>query len=163
MDWKQLFKENVLNGGKDYVQNHSVHNLTSDGGTLSADVEGLESFRVRIRLGSDTVESMECGCSYAQTGSNCKHMAAVLFAWEEMKVDEEAEQEKEEKKEFSNDSTSNNTQNIKPDSNTIANARNNITLSVDMDEVINYAIQQNGVNIISEVCVKNNLKMNSII
>lgn len=158
MDWKQLFKENVLNGGKDYVQNHSVHNLTSDGGTLSADVEGLESFRVRIRLGSDTVESMECGCSYAQTGSNCKHMAAVLFAWEEMKVDEEAEQEKEEKKEFSNDSTSNNTQNIKPDSNTIANARNNITLSVDMDEVINYAIQQNGVNIISEVCVKNNSK-----
>lgn len=50
MDWKQLFKENVLNGGKDYVQNHSVHNLTSDGGTLSADVEGLESFRVRIRF-----------------------------------------------------------------------------------------------------------------
>ena len=72
MDWKQLFKENVLNGGKDYVQNHSVHNLTSDGGTLSADVEGLESFRVRIRLGSDTVESMECGCSYAQTGSTKK-------------------------------------------------------------------------------------------
>ncbi len=156
MEWKQLFKENVLNGGNDYVQNHSVHNLTSAGNVVTADVEGLDNFHVHIKLGANAIENMECGCAYAQAGSNCKHMAAVLLAWEEMNADKADVQESMENQVISSDNANDTEKNTNPDPNAIVNARNNIALSVEMDEVINYAIQQNGVNIISDICVKNN-------
>lgn len=82
MEWKQLFKSNILNGGEEYASDGSVVNLQSTNRTVTALVKGIEDFSVNIEFGEDSVKAMHCSCPYAGAGNNCKHEAAVLFAWE---------------------------------------------------------------------------------
>lgn len=51
-----------------------------------ATVCGTDDYEVLINLDGDreksNIKSMFCSCPYADSGANCKHMAAVLFEWE---------------------------------------------------------------------------------
>lgn len=82
MEWKNLFGENILRGGQEYVDSGAVHNISEQNGIITGDVTGLEEFHVRIKASNDSVEEIVCSCPFAQTGAKCKHMAAVLIAWE---------------------------------------------------------------------------------
>lgn len=91
MDWKELFKANILNGGQDYIKSGAVHDYVVNGDIVTADVSGLEEFHVKINVAGGNVGDMACSCPYAKAGSNCKHMAAVLFTWEENSKVEESD------------------------------------------------------------------------
>ena len=91
MDWKELFKANILNGGQDYIKSGAVHDYVVNGDIVTADVSGLEEFHVKINVAGGNVGGMACSCPYAKAGSNCKHMAAVLFTWEENSKVEESD------------------------------------------------------------------------
>lgn len=141
MEWRTLFKQNVLNGAEDYIQSNSVQNLTIEGNRVTAEVIGLEKFNVDIRLSKDTVSSMNCNCPYAEAGSNCKHMAAVMLAWEnciktELVEEEPVPAEKEKQ-------TSVNT------------AENSLQLTSNIDDVLTYATVHNGAYIVRDIYVKN--------
>ncbi len=83
MDWKDLFQGHILNRGYNYYCENLVEDLDISEDTLRATVLGTENYEVEIYLEQDQVVDMYCSCPYAEDGKNCKHMAAVLFEWEE--------------------------------------------------------------------------------
>lgn len=78
--WEKMFPPQILERGRNYFNADRVSHLerTEDGYT--ATVKGEERYEVEILLDGDSVEDMSCDCPYAEDGSYCKHMAAVLFA-----------------------------------------------------------------------------------
>ena len=78
--WKDRFQPHILERGLAYFDEGRVSELerTEDGYT--ATVKGAEEYEVEILLEGDSIEDMFCDCPYAEDGTACKHMAAVLFA-----------------------------------------------------------------------------------
>ena len=77
--WKENFEEHILARGEDYYYSGAVENLKKTEEGYEAQVVGNEIYQVEIYLSGDTVMDMYCSCPYAAKGSNCKHMAAVLY------------------------------------------------------------------------------------
>lgn len=82
MNWKELFESKVLKRGKTYFENGYVAEPELDGNTLTAVVEGSEDYDVSVTLQDGEPIEMECTCPYAAEWGNCKHMAAVMYAYE---------------------------------------------------------------------------------
>ena len=82
MKWDHLFKDHILMRGYDYYKNGAVVDLEADGDIIRAEVSGTEDYEVEIYLKNNKIDDMYCSCPYADDGNNCKHMAAVLYAYE---------------------------------------------------------------------------------
>lgn len=81
MEWKLFFRPHILERGYYYYLDDKV-NITSESNTeITAEVEGSETYTVRIEIQNGNVDSMECSCPYAEDGNNCKHMAATLYQY----------------------------------------------------------------------------------
>ena len=78
--WKDWFQPHILERGRAYFDEGRVSELERTEDSYTAIVEGTEEYEVEILLGGDSVEDMLCDCPYAEDGTACKHMAAVLFA-----------------------------------------------------------------------------------
>lgn len=85
-EFKSLFKPQILARGLEYYKNGAVSNLTIDETSITADVRGSEPYQVEIKLSGDRITGMNCDCPYADGGENCKHMAAVIYAANDMPV-----------------------------------------------------------------------------
>lgn len=82
-NWENLFEEHILERGYSYYLENAVENLDISADIIKADVIGSEEYEVEISLDDDgEIEEMYCSCPYADGGRNCKHMAAVLYEWE---------------------------------------------------------------------------------
>ena len=81
--WKHKFTKTILNRGKDYYEEGNVYDLDYDEQSVTAVVCGSEDYEVEIHFAGTEIAAMLCDCPYAEEGNNCKHMAAVLFAWED--------------------------------------------------------------------------------
>lgn len=92
MNWKSLFTSRILERGYDYYCMDAVENLDISEDLIRADVSGTEDYEVEISLENGEVTDMYCSCPYAEDGRNCKHMAAVLYGWEDAR--QEYEQDK---------------------------------------------------------------------
>lgn len=78
--WKKLFAPHILARGEDYYDTGHVESVQFAAGTVTAEVWGSELYEVEIELAGNRVEGMSCTCPYADDGTPCKHMAAVLYA-----------------------------------------------------------------------------------
>ena len=78
--WKDLFKPWILDRGYEYYLADCVDNLRISKDSILADVIGSDTYSVEISLFQGLPAAMECTCPHAESGNNCKHMAAVLFA-----------------------------------------------------------------------------------
>ena len=98
MNWYKMFQPHILDRGIEYYEGGAVteFEISSDGHEINAIVEGAEDYNVEIHVRGDVVESMECDCPYAESGNKCKHMAAVLFAYEEYLSENDCEEDEEE-------------------------------------------------------------------
>ena len=83
MKWEHLFKSHILERGYDYYTSGAVTELETDKDAVYATVCGTEDYKVSIHLNDDKIDYMYCSCPYAADDNNCKHMAAVLYAYEE--------------------------------------------------------------------------------
>lgn len=83
-NWLELFPENILERGYSYHLHGFVSHLNYTSKHLTATVSGTEDYKVVITWDEKT--NMTCDCLYAIEGKNCKHMAAVLFAYEERPI-----------------------------------------------------------------------------
>lgn len=93
MDWNHLFANHILNRGYKYFNDGSVENLAIENGCLTATVYGTDHYEVEITFNGDAITDMYCTCPYAESGDNCKHMAAVLYEWgADLQVDKESKQ-----------------------------------------------------------------------
>lgn len=84
MHWENMFREIILNRGYEYYINDAVilGNVTKN--FIEAIVSGNKEYVVAIILEHDEIVDMHCSCPYAKKRYNCKHMAAVLYKWEEL-------------------------------------------------------------------------------
>lgn len=83
MNWKNMFMPQILERGYDYYCNDAVENYRASSNEINADVIGSYDYEVTINLEKSKIINMFCSCPYAEDGRNCKHMAAVLFKWDE--------------------------------------------------------------------------------
>lgn len=83
MRWEKLFEPHILERGYAYYREGAVTEISIDEDGIEATVEGSEEYSVAIDLKNGQVEDMECTCPYAEDGAYCKHMAAVLYAYEQ--------------------------------------------------------------------------------
>ena len=83
MDWRVLFSSRILSRGKTYYNQHKVVNYKEEGNTIDAVVLGSTIYDVRITDPGKHDVNMRCTCPHARDGFYCKHMAAVMFRWEE--------------------------------------------------------------------------------
>ena len=92
MEWQGFFREHILDRGYDYFCDGAVIGLKKEGDVLTAIVEGTLDYSVEISFDGEMIADMDCTCPYAEDGNYCKHMAAVLFKYEEfsdqLKTDE---------------------------------------------------------------------------
>ncbi len=86
--WKHLFARRILERGEDYAYSQAVHNIVQTDDQISAEVDGTETYHVEIDLDGNEIIDMFCTCPYAEGGRNCKHMAAVLYAVEDLPEEE---------------------------------------------------------------------------
>ena len=84
--WKNRFDPRILERGWDYYQDGAVSELTRSAAGYSAVVRGTEDYCVEIEMENGAVGYMDCDCPYAEDGNDCKHMAAVLYAIEDVKT-----------------------------------------------------------------------------
>ncbi len=82
MDWKELFDKCILERGFDYYIEGAVDNIDISEDIICAEVEGTEPYQVEINMEKGEITDMYCSCHYAEDGQNCKHMAAVLYEYE---------------------------------------------------------------------------------
>lgn len=144
-----------MNEAEDYIRSNSVQDLSIEENRVTARVIGGENFNVDIRLNGDSVSSMKCNCPYAGTGSNCKHMAAVMLAWEnhvkaetESRTDAALESMEAKTPEVKRPE-------LKEKQPVIDEMKKGLQLTCDIDDVLTYAIVHNGAHIVRDICIKN--------
>ena len=95
MEWYRLFRQHILDRGIEYYEDGRVIEYNFCDNEIIAQVDGTDIYDVHIRLDEEDVLDMYCSCPHAEEGHNCKHMAAVLFAFEGMlaKQDEEMDED----------------------------------------------------------------------
>lgn len=79
MNWHQAFPELILNRGLDYYHRGFVKDIEIREDFIEASVYGSRVYNIKIKLKDGNITNMKCDCPYAFDGSDCKHMAAVLF------------------------------------------------------------------------------------
>lgn len=89
LEWKKQFSRIILDRGEAYFIQKKVKNLTEKNGSYTAYVTGERGYSVYIGIHDDKITRMSCNCPFAGGGNKCKHMAAVLFAVEDLKREEE--------------------------------------------------------------------------
>lgn len=91
MDWYTLFRPHILDRGIEYYEDGYVKDFSYSDDEIVAQVEGTDVYDVQIMLDGEEVIDMYCSCPYAADGRNCKHMAAVLFKFEEILYEKDVE------------------------------------------------------------------------
>ena len=82
-NWKSLFRDIILERGYDYYLQGLVEDYQEDDGVINATVCGSDDYEVGIKLINGKINDAYCSCPYAEDGNYCKHMAAVLYEYEE--------------------------------------------------------------------------------
>ena len=89
MDWKKKFSRTILERGNYYFKQKHVHILYTRDSTYNAMVMGTSIYHVEIEIEKGEAVYMSCSCPHAEKGYYCKHMAAVLFYYDELFADED--------------------------------------------------------------------------
>ena len=84
MNWKKLFKDHILERGYDYYRREKVEILEYTEDKAEAVVSGSDDYSVSIVFDDGEIAEMYCDCPYACDGSKCKHMAALLYALDDL-------------------------------------------------------------------------------
>lgn len=92
MEWYKLFRQHILDRGIEYFEDGEVIDFSYSANEIKASVNGSDVYEVEISLDEEDVKDMYCSCPHAADGHNCKHMAAVLFKYEEMLVEKDIEE-----------------------------------------------------------------------
>lgn len=85
MDWELYFKDYILERGYRYFIDDQVSQIKTTDEGIMATVEGTVDYEVEIYLNDRHIKGMFCSCPFADLGNNCKHMAAVLYAYNYLK------------------------------------------------------------------------------
>ena len=82
--WRELFPPHIWKRGQSYYIEDRVLDIRRRRGCITAEIEGSEVYTVSVTLdpGTNRIEDYYCDCPYAEDGSPCKHLAALLYSLE---------------------------------------------------------------------------------
>jgi len=83
MEWKNFFDNHILERGYIYYMNGEVHDVEASDEDITGIVSGSSDYEVTILLHKGQIKEMFCDCPFALRGNACKHMAAVLYAYDD--------------------------------------------------------------------------------
>lgn len=99
-NWEKKFDAVALERGKKLFQEKRVGEIVKSETGITAVIPWPKSYQVTITVHDDQLGRMRCQCPKAKGGSNCEHMAAVLYSvYGETITEEEAEKRAREKAE----------------------------------------------------------------
>ena len=78
--------------GEDYSEEGLVSNVIKTDSGYQALVEGNDMYEVEIEMDDGRIYDMSYDCPFADSGNNCKHMAAVLYYLDSEEEDVEREE-----------------------------------------------------------------------
>ncbi|MGM9957953.1 MAG: SWIM zinc finger domain-containing protein [Erysipelotrichaceae bacterium] len=81
MHFKKLFAAHILDRGYFYFIDNAVTRPKDKDGIITVRVEGTRMYDVKIEHNGPDIIDMDCDCPYIEGGHNCKHMAAVIYAY----------------------------------------------------------------------------------
>jgi uncharacterized Zn finger protein len=79
MYYDQIFQPQILDRGFDYYQSGYVQLISQTKKEVKAVVSGYNDYEVEIEFKGKAISRLYCDCPYFSGGSNCKHLAAVLY------------------------------------------------------------------------------------
>ena len=87
--WEELFPQNTRKKGRELLENGRIRELSVNENEYSAAVLGRERYEVKISMDHGIPVRTECSCAVGRGRGKCAHMAAVLYAAEQEKAEEE--------------------------------------------------------------------------
>lgn len=88
MEWQKYFNERILERGYAYYMTDAVKAIKKTPKMITATVTGMHDYDVTISLDDHgDIQEMFCDCPFANNGNPCKHMAAVLYASDDVDVE----------------------------------------------------------------------------
>lgn len=82
MDWRRYFKAHILERGLNYYTQDRVSSFEVSSNHISARVTGTGDYLIEAQLEAEQLIALSCDCPYAAENNFCKHMAAVMYAYE---------------------------------------------------------------------------------
>ena len=79
IDAADFFEPHIFARGKVISHTDAITITHQSADLISAVVEGTDDYDVQIMMQNGDITDMSCSCPYADSGENCKHMAAVLI------------------------------------------------------------------------------------
>lgn len=79
-EWEKKFDIIAQKKGRELFHSARVQEVNRNGDMVQAAVVGAQRYEISIRLKEDMPVRMKCQCPKARGGSNCEHMAAVLYS-----------------------------------------------------------------------------------
>ena len=83
INFRKHFENRILRRGYEYFKNGAIKAIEIMDDEVKAIVSGTEDYEVELSLEGNNLVDSHCDCPYAESGENCKHMAAVLYYLEE--------------------------------------------------------------------------------
>ena len=87
--WEELFPQNTRKKGRELLENGRIRDLSVNEKEYSAAVLGRERYEVKISMDHGIPVRTECSCAVGRGRGKCAHMAAVLYAAEQEKEEED--------------------------------------------------------------------------
>lgn len=88
-NWERLFKPHILDRGYEYFLEERVVDIHVQDDLIQAAVAGTDDYEVVIEGIKYDFPRFYCDCPYADVDKYCKHMAAVLYEYEDGKNEDQ--------------------------------------------------------------------------
>lgn len=88
-NWESLFKTHILDRGYEYFLEERVVDIQVQDDLIQAAVAGTDDYEVVIEGIKYDFPRLYCDCPYAGVDKYCKHMAAVLYEYEDGKNEDQ--------------------------------------------------------------------------
>ncbi len=85
-EWEYLFGSHTLEIGKEYCKRQQVQSLKDETSVISGIVGNQYPKAVNITYKDRVIQSMSCECLYSKQGKHCKHMAALLYTYDDESI-----------------------------------------------------------------------------
>lgn len=85
MNWQEYFQNHILERGLNYYLQDRVSSYKKNFNHISATVSGTNSYLVKAYFEGNELTTLTCTCPHAAGDNFCKHMAAVMYAYENQK------------------------------------------------------------------------------
>ena len=82
MDWRNHFQSHILERGLNYYLQRRVKSFEETSNKISATVSGSDDYLVEAHFEANQLVTLSCDCPHATGGNFCKHMAAVMYVYE---------------------------------------------------------------------------------